>query len=167
MLKRGKIPPRPADVQIIQDYYAGHKTREEIEAEQVSTNSTNADDVEKHAASLSDHDTAPPSPELKAQQPHVQPQPQAVPAPTKLQRPEGEWYQPAVLFYLAKRAFFHGVEQDVVSAQSKRDLLSGNTDERNAHAAHYDNRAEYMYSFLQVLTAATASFTHGANDVSK
>lgn len=37
----------------------------------------------------------------------------------------------------------------------------------HAHAQHYDNRAEYMYSFLQIMTAATASFTHGANDVSK
>jgi len=50
--------------------------------------------------------------------------------------------------------------------QNKRSVLSGDVEEIHAHAAHYDNKAEYMYSFLQVMTAATASFTHGANDIS-
>ena len=156
LLKRGEVPPRPADVVDIQDYYAGHGSREDEHA----APSTSSDDIEK-APSESDRTDAA-SPDLKAR---PQPAPAVVSPSSKL--PEGEWYQPSVLFYLAKRAFFHGVEQDVVSAQAKRDILSGNPEERNTHAAHYDNRAEYMYSFLQVMTAATASFTHGANDVSK
>ncbi|KAI0710068.1 phosphate transporter [Earliella scabrosa] len=156
LLKRGEVPPRPADVVDIQDYYAGHGAREDEHA----APSTTSEDIEK-APSESDRTDAA-SPDLKAR---AQPSAPAIVSPAS-KRPEGEWYQPAVLFYLAKRAFFHGVEQDVISAQSKRDLLSGNAEERNAHATHYDNRAEYMYSFLQVMTAATASFTHGANDVS-
>ncbi|KAI9883796.1 MAG: hypothetical protein M1823_004428 [Watsoniomyces obsoletus] len=34
-----------------------------------------------------------------------------------------------------------------------------------AHATKYTNEAEYLYSFVQVITACTASFAHGANDV--
>ena len=45
-------------------------------------------------------------------------------------------------------------------------MLSPDMEEKHALAAHYDNKAEFMYSFLQIMTACTASFTHGANDVS-
>jgi sodium-dependent phosphate transporter len=34
-----------------------------------------------------------------------------------------------------------------------------------AHAPRYTNEVEYLYSFVQVITACTASFAHGANDV--
>ncbi|KAK5459444.1 hypothetical protein LTS15_003572 [Exophiala xenobiotica] len=34
-----------------------------------------------------------------------------------------------------------------------------------AHAAKCPNEAEYLYSFVQIITACTASFAHGANDV--
>lgn len=34
-----------------------------------------------------------------------------------------------------------------------------------AHAKQYPNEVEYLYSFVQILTACTASFAHGANDV--
>ena len=34
-----------------------------------------------------------------------------------------------------------------------------------AHAEKYPNEVEHMYSFVQVLTACTASFAHGANDI--
>jgi phosphate/sulfate permease len=72
-----------------------------------------------------------------------------------------------VAFYWAKYALFHGVNVDVVNAQKEHNILSGDVEAMHARAEHYDNEAEYMYSFLQVMTAATASFTHGANDVSK
>jgi len=34
-----------------------------------------------------------------------------------------------------------------------------------AHAEKYSNEVEHSYSFVQVLTACTASFAHGANDI--
>lgn len=34
-----------------------------------------------------------------------------------------------------------------------------------AHAPKYANEVEYLYSFVQIITACTASFAHGANDV--
>jgi sodium-dependent phosphate transporter len=33
------------------------------------------------------------------------------------------------------------------------------------HAEKYSNEVEHSYSFIQVLTACTASFAHGANDI--
>jgi sodium-dependent phosphate transporter len=64
------------------------------------------------------------------------------------------------------KAFIHGVEVDVVAEQKKSSILCNNLEEMHAKASHYDNKAEHAYSFLQVLTATTASFAHGANDVS-
>ncbi|KAK5090144.1 hypothetical protein LTS08_007291 [Lithohypha guttulata] len=34
-----------------------------------------------------------------------------------------------------------------------------------AHAPKYENEVEFLYSFVQIITACTASFAHGANDV--
>ena len=34
-----------------------------------------------------------------------------------------------------------------------------------SHAEKYANETEYLYSFVQIITACTASFAHGANDV--
>jgi len=34
-----------------------------------------------------------------------------------------------------------------------------------SHATMYANESEYTYSFVQILTACTASFAHGANDI--
>jgi sodium-dependent phosphate transporter len=70
--------------------------------------------------------------------------------------------------------FFRGVYIDVVSEQSgtnqpkflERLLVGKNLEKKHALVVHYDQKVEHLYSFLQVLTAATASFTHGANDVS-
>jgi solute carrier family 20 (sodium-dependent phosphate transporter) len=169
LLRRGEVPPKPEGRKGIQDYYSGHMTREELEAKRAGETAANSEDVEKHPKveegkknDNSSEAIAPNSPEIVGQKHKISASLEAV-----YGRPGGPWYTPAILFWHAKRAFFHGVEKDVISLQSKRNLLSGDGEDMHARAAHYDNKVEYMYSFLQVLTAATASFTHGANDVSK
>lgn len=162
LFRRGEVPAPPDRVETVRNYYRGHKTLEELEAERST-------DVEKSHNSNSE----PGSPDLKAE-PQVTANSdngtQAV-DPDVINicgpRPEGAWYSGPVLFWLLKKALLNGVEQDIVSAQKSDSKLAGDLEKTHAHADHYDNEAEYMFSFLQILTACTASFTHGANDVAK
>lgn len=152
LLRRGDVPPHPDGAEDgVQDYYRGYATQDDIRASE-------GHDAEKaarvHTRSESSSDN------------HVTAQPDGTVNAAGF-RPEGPVYAPAVMWYYFKKGFFHGVDQDVVSAQKQRNILSGDVEGMHARAAHYDNKAEYTYSFLQVLTAATSSFTHGANDVSK
>lgn len=175
LLSRPEPPVRPEGMEAghIPDFYAGHLTAEELEAKRANegrsfVHDTEGGDLEKGAASASqpmdrsDSDITPiPEPAATAQaQPHRQlSKPKKTPPP-------GAWYTPAVAFYWIRYAIFHGVEQDVVDQQKHRDFLSGDIEKVHATGEHYDNRAEYTYSFLQILTASTTSFAHGANDVS-
>ena len=70
------------------------------------------------------------------------------------------------MWFWVKYFALRGVEQDVVDQQKHKDFLSGDIEKIHSTGEHYDNRAEYTYSFLQILTASTTSFAHGANDVS-
>ncbi|KAF2733361.1 phosphate transporter [Polyplosphaeria fusca] len=165
LLRRGEVPPHPEGAGSgIRNFYEGHVTREELEAKRAAQG--HSDDIEKHPpaktvpANGSDSDIEPVGGRASAD---ATPDRQlSVP---KKQPPPGAWYTPAVAFFWIKYAFLHGVEQDVVDQQNKRDFLSGDIEEMHATGEHFDNEAEYTYSFLQVLTAATSSFGHGANDV--
>jgi len=160
LLRRGDPPPMPADY-ALKDYYAGHLTKEELDARRAAARgdvevtggaeTTGENGEKKIASDTSEADDSPPKAPVKKL---VGP------------KPEGAWYTGPVFFWYVKWAVLRGVDQDVVNMQNRKSVMSSDVEELHAHAAHYDNKAEYMYSFLQVMTAATASFTHGANDIS-
>jgi solute carrier family 20 (sodium-dependent phosphate transporter) len=61
----------------------------------------------------------------------------------------------------------YGAHYDIHAAQTG---ISGTPEGQRmervyAHAKKYPNEVEHTYSFIQVLTACTASFAHGANDI--
>ncbi|OCT45111.1 Phosphate-repressible phosphate permease [Cladophialophora carrionii] len=64
-------------------------------------------------------------------------------------------------------AALYGVNYDIHAAQTG---IHGTPEGRRmervyAHATKYPNEVEHTYSYIQVLTACTASFAHGANDI--
>ncbi|KAK0649657.1 phosphate transporter [Cercophora newfieldiana] len=160
LLRRADPPPAPEE-QLLKDYYAGHLTKDQLDARraaqrgdvEVTAGEANPENGEKKTGSdVSETGDVP-----------------VARAPVKKlvgPKPEGAWYTGAVLFWYFKWAFLRGVDKDVVNMQNKKSVLSSDIEEIHAHAPHYDNKAEHMFSFLQVMTAATASFTHGANDIS-
>ncbi|KAL4897682.1 phosphate transporter [Aspergillus ambiguus] len=163
VLRRGEVCPRPNGVRTVQDYYRGHKTMEELLAERAAGNDEESEDNlgKVSRGPSSEHTKHGPSAPVSKEVEEGHPETINISGP----RPEGAWYSPKVILWALKKALFHGIEKDVVGLQKKRNILTRNIEETHAHAAHYDNKAEYMFSFLQVLTASTASFTHGANDV--
>ncbi|ORY11113.1 phosphate transporter [Clohesyomyces aquaticus] len=61
----------------------------------------------------------------------------------------------------------YGLYYDIHAAQTG---IAGTPDGKRMarvydHAEKYDNEVEHTYSFVQILTACTASFAHGANDI--
>lgn len=61
----------------------------------------------------------------------------------------------------------YGMHYDIHAAQTG---IAGTPEGKRmervyAHAKKYPNEVEHTYSFIQILTACTASFAHGANDI--
>lgn len=89
---------------------------------------------------------------------------------------EGDWYAPRNLRIILKyraipwitKALVYGTSYDIHAAQSGEAHTADGKRMREVYAAakQYPNEVEHSYSFVQVLTACTASFAHGANDIS-
>ncbi|KAH8810988.1 putative sodium/phosphate symporter [Xylogone sp. PMI_703] len=86
----------------------------------------------------------------------------------------GQIYELHNIKILAKRipativvGLMYGFHYDIHTAQSG---IAGTPDGKRmqrvyAHAEKYPNEVEHTYSFIQIITACTASFAHGANDI--
>ncbi|KAL4912803.1 phosphate transporter [Aspergillus aurantiobrunneus] len=86
----------------------------------------------------------------------------------------GEIYELHNIKLLCKRipamvtvGLLYGLHYDIHAAQSGvHGTPEGARMERvYSHARKYPNEVEHTYSFIQILTACTASFAHGANDI--
>lgn len=86
----------------------------------------------------------------------------------------GEIYELKNIIITCKRvpamivcALLYGVYYDIHLSQTG---VAGTPDGRRmevvySHAKKYPNEVEHTYSFIQVITACTASFAHGSNDI--
>lgn len=161
LLNRGEVPPPPSDHAGLKNFYEGRLTREELDARR--TGASSRGDVEASADGAGEKDVKGSS---RASESDVDvydrvPENKSLVGP----KPEGPLMSGPVLYWWLKYIFLHGVDKDVVNLQRRKDALSGDLEDTHARASHFDNKVEYMFAFLQVMTAATASFTHGANDV--
>lgn len=186
-LRRPDAGPAPPGYLGTRNFYQGHLTQDELEEQRARTEvhetsaRQGARDEEAvlgdespemkgsnaaNVASVSDDGVVVDRPARSGQLPlpaaHVTEERKSIVGP----KPDGKWYTGPVLFWYFKHAIFRGVDVDIVSSQNgKRDMLTGDLEAMHARVAHYDNKTEYMFTFLQIMTAATASFTHGANDI--
>lgn len=191
LLRRGEVPPAPADYKgPVRNFYQGRLNKEQLAARRAERaaaaavagegGNSNHLDIEAHQPSSDDASTGTgeknvavtggeQTKELShADDANDQATPEeGLPEHKSLvgPRPEGPWHSKPVMWWMIKYAVLHGVDKDVVSAQNDKHVVGGDIEEIHSHARHFDNRTEFLYTFLQVMTASAASFVHGANDV--
>lgn len=156
LLRRGPVPPPPANFQgTVRNFYEGHLTREELDARRAQNAAESNDgDVEaQHEKKVVDTSSEQVDPPATAHKSMIGP------------KPDAKWYTGTFMWWAVKFAILHGVDKDIVGSQSEKSVVAGDVQEIHARAQHFDNKAEYLYTFLQIMTAASASFVHGANDV--
>lgn len=167
---------------VIQDYYRGHVTSN---TNPVIANEIAAQESEMRPSSMLEAgaatgektilDTDKNSESGSAEAPRRTKVSLSVEEKSRLAARENPWTTPAGFFARVKYYFFRGVNRDIVEEQGGQGVkpkgfaasfLAKDLTRYHKHVPHYDNKTEHLYSFLQVMTAAVASFGHGANDVS-
>ncbi|KAL2755363.1 hypothetical protein ACRALDRAFT_1051209 [Sodiomyces alcalophilus JCM 7366] len=191
LLRRGEVPPAPADYKgPVRNFYQGRLTREQLAARRAREAVASGDaaviaNIDVEAAQHSNDesnggDDNSGLSEKKAAAAQVTAQPSmsvdaiSIPPEERLPehkslvgpRPEAPWYSKKTIWWGLKYLFLRGVDQDVVGSQNEKNVVGGDIEEMHARAQHFDNRAEFLYTFMQVMTSSAASFVHGANDVS-
>ena len=156
LLRRPQAPPPPPGTNRlnIKDYYHGYLSLDELkyirQSEQLMESVQHS-----HTASDLFVERATPAANDKKLVEGVPP------------RPPGPWNSFPVLIWRLNRILLRGVERDVINFQKRQavSVLDFRIEDIHARCTRFDNGAEYMYSALQIVTAATNSFIHGANDV--
>ena len=172
LLFRGPVPPVPENIkhQVVQDYYRGHITKEDLQPgvrldEQYAAALADAAEAERAASHLVLNDSD--GKDNHSSKPiELEPSPETFPLES-VDRPE-PFYKNFTAFWLfLKRTILRGMFIPVVEQQTRTDgskfdqLLARNIRDVHARAHKYDNKTEYLYSLLQAFTATTASFAHG------
>ncbi|RBR19860.1 uncharacterized protein FIESC28_05466 [Fusarium coffeatum] len=157
LLRRGPVPPPPANFQgVVRNFYEGHLTAEELEERRNANRAALGEDLETGSGKKVATESATEEPEVENPYAH-----KSMIGP----KPNKPWYTGAFIWWAFKFALLHGVDKDIVSSQSEKSVVAGDVEEIHARAEHFDNRTEFLYTFLQIMTAAAASFVHGANDI--
>ncbi|KAL5512357.1 hypothetical protein ACEPAG_3349 [Sanghuangporus baumii] len=161
--KRGLVPPVPEGhaEQIVQDYYRGHGGSLHLDpvlSPNLPASPESGSDIESNEKKVS----VTPEPTLTRQ------------AKSKLEATAEPLLTWRGIYLREKYYFLRGVDRDVVSEQIGANgkphgfaasFLARDLTKVHQPAKHYDNKTEHLYSFLQVMTASTTSFAHGANAV--
>lgn len=163
LLRRPEPTPAPADYKgPIKNFYEGHLTPEELEAKRARAHAERTSDAETgQATTETEAKLADPASSDADSLPNEEPPKKSLVGP----KPDLPVYHPKFLFWCVKFILLRGVDVDIVASQKSDTVISGDVDEINSRARHYDNQTEFLYTFLQIMTACTASFVHGANDV--
>jgi sodium-dependent phosphate transporter len=167
LLKRGDVPPMPAGTRLVIDYY------DKTTGNSFHGVGSAAESVVKTISSegpLTSQDA-----ELGLKSPHYASDitPTATVSCKPIDRITKETWpelrKPRNWGKFIWLAATDGLRHDILLAQvgesNKKDFLSGDLKGMHSRARKYDVKLEYCFSFLQVLTACTMSWSHGSNDI--